>query len=142
LFPSLPVACPEKTITLLPYSCSRPYFSILNGNGVASHFLEAVAAGTGEALSFVSKNYIKSIDLDALRDMLGFDTAETAHQTLNRSLATVRAKASFNRDPKNCLTSSVVMLHPEHGVMGILHLHMIKEPDGFGQWKIYGYEQE
>lgn len=114
------------------YEAHKPFFHILTDNGIASLFLEAVAANPEDALAFVSKYCPKSIDLDALRSILGD----------RNLLCQPLIKASFNRDPKNCSTSSVLVVDPEHNKKSLLHLHMIKEPDRFGQWKIYGVEQE
>lgn len=116
------------------YAERPPFFHILTDNGIATLFLEAVTANPDEAWAFVSKHYVNAIDLEALRDVLG----QTGKSRLCKSLV----KASYISDPKNCLTRSVMVVDPERNMKSILHLHMIKEPDRYGPWKIYGVEQE
>lgn len=110
----------------------RPFFHIVTDNSIATLFLAAVAANADEAMAFVSKHCIGVIDLDALRDVLG--------QTNRVCESWVRAP--YANDPKNCQTQSVLVVDPERNVNRLLHLHMIREPDRYGQWKIYGVEQE
>ena len=126
---TMPVKLPQSRYHA-DFESEKPFFNILNDSGVASRFLEAVAADREDAWAFVSKNFVNAIDLDALRDVLGGSEQGRIY------------RASFNRDPKNCSTSSVLVMNPERGEKSILHLHMIREPDSFGQWKIYGVEQE
>ena len=114
------------------WASDRPFFNMLTDNGVAAMFLEAVSANPDDAWAFVSKNYVGAIDLDALRSVLGTDGQ------LYRPLI----RAAYGSEPKNCLTRSVMVVDLERNVKSILHLHMIKEPDQYGPWKIYGVEQE
>ena len=100
-------------------------------NGVAMSFLEAVAANPDDAWAFVSRHYSGTLDLEALRDVL--DTGRLCKWVV---------KAPYLNDPKNCLTRSVVVLDCERNTKRLLHLRMIKEPDQYGSWKVYGVEQE
>ena len=116
----------------LLYSRGKPFFNILTDNGIAALFLEAVAVNPDEAMAFVSKHSAGAIDFEALRDVLG----NTNHH------CTSWVQASYNSDPKNCMTRSVLLVDPDHNIKRLLHLHMIREPDRYGQWKIYGVEQK
>lgn len=132
-YPGFSVPMPETANgDELFFAAGKPCFHILTDNGIADQFLAAVAANPDEAWAFVSKHYAGAIDLEALRDVLG--------QTTRWCRPLVRA--SYSSDPKNCLTRSVMVVDPERNIKSLLHLHMIKEPDRYGQWKIYGVEQE
>jgi hypothetical protein len=113
-------------------SAGRPFFHILTDNGIAVRFLEAVAADPEEAMAFVSKHSAGAIDMEALRDILG-----TAGRLCNSWV-----QISYNNNPKNCLTRSVLLVDKERNTKQLLHLHMVREPDRYGQWKIYGVEKE
>ena len=125
----------------LPFIRPRPFVKIpkenvnphpvLTDKSIAALFLEAVADNPETARGFVSKNYVNSIDLESLRDALGNDA---------NPLWVV--KAPYADSPKNCLTRSVMMVDGERNIKGLLHLHMIREPDKYGPWKIYMVEQE
>jgi len=107
---------------------SIPY---LNDHGVATCFLEAVQINPDDAWAFVSKICAHSLDLEALREVLGADV----------SYRQVVAAAYFN-DTKNCMTRSIYVEDSKRKMSSILHLRMIKEPDKYGPWKIYSVEQE
>ena len=139
-YPSIPINRPmfpvlragaDREETLL-YSKGKPFFYILTDNGVAAQFLEAVAADTEEAAAFISKHSAGIIDLEALRDMLGGAN----------SFCSSWVQASYSGEPKNCMTRSVMLVDQERNINRLLHLHMIREPDRYGQWKIYGVDQE
>lgn len=115
----------------LLYTEGKPFFQMPTDHGIAAMFLKAVTANPDEAWAFVSKNYVGALDLEALRDVLG-------QTEICRSLV----EAPYGSDPKNCLTRSVLVVNAERKIQSVLHLHMIKEPDRYGQWKIYGVEQE
>ncbi len=100
-------------------------------NGVAMSFLEAVADNPDDAWAFVSRHYSGTLDLEALRDVL-----------YTGRLCKWVVKVPYLDDPKNCLTRSVMVLDTECKTKSLLHLHMIKEPDQYGPWKVYGVEQE
>jgi hypothetical protein len=117
-----------------PHSAAHFNVSLDTGvaaNGVAMSFLEAVAADPDDAWAFVSRHYSGTLDLEALRDVL-----------YAGRLCKWVVKAPYMNDPKNCLTRSVLVLDPERNIKRLLHLHMIKEPDQYGSWKVYGVEQE
>ena len=88
-------------------------------------FLRAVASDIEQARVFVSKN--GSVDLDALRNIVGQNTTPMVNLK----------KASYVAD-KNIKTRYILLDNQNC----ILHLHMVKEPDQFGQWKVYGVEKE
>ncbi len=142
LFPFLPIQQTDQQV--FPYIAARwpkqqsgaAHFQIsidggIAANGVAMSFLEAVAANPDDAWAFVSRHYSGTLDLEALRDVL--DTGRLCKWVV---------KAPYLDDPKNCLTRSVMVLDPERKTKSLLHLHMIKEPDQYGPWKVYGVEQE
>ena len=112
----------------------KPFFHILTDGGVAALFLEAVIANPDAARAFVSKHYVNAIDIEALRDVLA--------QADKSRLCSAFVQASYDGEPKNCQTRTMMVVDPERNVKSVLHLHMIKEPDKYGPWKIYGVEQE
>ena len=103
----------------------------MNDNTVPVRFLEAVQANPENAWAFVSKICAQSLDLDALREVLGEDV----------SYRQVPMAAYIN-DTKNSMTRSVYIEDSKRNLRRLLHLRMVKEPDQYGQWKIYGVEQE
>jgi len=96
---------------------------------VVSRFLEAVRANPDEAWAFVSKIYSAGLDLNELRELLD---AGVQHVKI----------ATYVNSSKNCLTRSVYVNDQRRKVRKLLHLHMVKEPDQNGKWKIFGVEQE
>ena len=96
---------------------------------VISRFLDAVRANPEDAWAFVSKVCSASLDLNELRELLD---AGVQHVKI----------ATYVNSSKNCLTRSVYVNDPIQKVRKLLHLHMIKEPDHNGKWKIFGVEQE
>jgi hypothetical protein len=117
-----------------PHSAANFKISLdmgVTANGVAMSFLEAVAADPDDAWAFVSRHYSGNLDLEALRDVL--DTGRLCKWVV---------KAPYMNDPKNCMTRSVLVLDTERKIKRLLHLRLIKEPDQYGSWKVYGVEQE
>jgi len=108
------------------FGVAIPY---LHDHTVAARFLEAVQANPDDAWAFVSKICAQSLDLEALRDMLGVDFSYTEVLT-----------AAYVGEPKNCMTRSVYVENPKHGIRQLLHLRMVKEPDQYGVWKIFCVE--
>ena len=102
----------------------------LNDNGVATCFLEAVQLNPDHAWAFVSKICAQSLDLEALREVLG---AEVSYR---------QVLAAHINDTKNSMTRSIYIEDPKRNLRRVLHLRMIKEPDKYGPWKIYSVEQE
>ena len=107
---------------------SIPY---MNDHSVAARFLEAVQVNPADAWAFVSKICANSLDLEALHEILG----------ANISYRPVPMATYFN-DTKNCMTRSLYIEDPKRNLRRLLHLRMVKQPDKYGIWKIYGVEQE
>jgi len=107
---------------------SIPYMS---DQGVATCFLEAVQVNPDHAWAFVSKVCAQSLDLDALREVLGADV----------SYRQVPLAAYIN-DTKSSMTRAIYIEDPKRNLRRILHMRLIKEPDKYGSWKIYSVEQE
>jgi len=103
----------------------RPFFHMLTETGVASLFLEAVAADTELARMFVSKNC--AIDLEALQSALDADFTP---------LVSMRAAQSFFPESRK---TRAITLGNRHCIW---HVYMVEEPDRFGPWKICGVEKE
>ena len=103
----------------------------MNDLSVAARFLEAVQLNPAHAWSFVSKICAQSLDLEALQEML----------SAGISYRPVQMATYFN-DTKNCMTRSLYIEDPKRNMRSLLHLRMVKEPDKYGIWKIYGVEQE
>jgi len=101
----------------------------LHDHNVAARFLEAVQANPDDAWAFVSKICAQSLDLDALRDVLGAGASYTQVLT-----------AAYVGESKNCMTRSVCVEDPKRGLRRVLHLRMVREPDQYGVWKIYCVE--
>lgn len=109
---------------------NKPFVSLMNETGTVKLFVEALSKNRHEdALAYVSKNYAKNFDLGELSEYFG----ENGHY---KHLV----KVEFNQPPRNCITNSILVL--ENNKSSIIHLHMIKEPDKFGSWKIYSIDKE
>jgi len=109
----------------------KPFFNILTENSTVKLFLDAVAHNTEEAAYFISKNCIKSIDLFELKSSIdggGFKYLSPIDETSNGT--------------GNCRTNTVLLFNNRDSQKIILHLYMVREPDQFGQWKIFNVERE
>jgi len=107
----------------------KPFFDILTENSTVKLFLDAVARDTEEAACFISKNCVKSIDLIELRSSFdggGFKYLYPAEEN----------------NQGNCRTNTVLLINNDSKQKTILHLYMVREPDQFGQWKIFNVERE
>ena len=107
----------------------KPFFNILTENSTVKLFLDAVAHNTEEAACFISKNCIKSIDLFELKNT--FDGG--GFKYLN---------PVEDNNKGNCRTNTVLLINNNGSPKTILHLYMVREPDQFGQWKIFNVERE
>ena len=108
------------------FGVAIPY---LHDHNVAARFLEAVQINPDDAWAFVSKICAQSLDLEALREVLGAASSYTQVLT-----------AAYIGESKNCMTRAVCVEDPTRGMSRLLHLHMVKEPDQYGIWKIYRVE--
>ncbi len=92
------------------------------------HFVEALyKKRKDDAKVYISKNLAGELDLDELSDVFN---KSKCYKSL--------AKVEFTERPKNCKTNSILILQNS----SIIHLHLIKEPDAFSKWKIYGIDKE
>jgi len=109
----------------------KPFFNILTENSTVKLFLDAVAHDTEEAACFISKNCIKSIDLFELKSSFdggGFKYLYPVEDTSNNT--------------GNCRTNTVLLINKKSKQKTVLRLYMVREPDQFGQWKIFNVERE
>ena len=109
-------------------SHALPQFKLPGDKQVAASFLDAVKFNPDDAWAFVSKMYSPRLDLDEMREVL----AGGSH--------TMVSHAVYLDDVKGCKTRSVYVEDSMRNIKRLLHLRMIREPDG--QWKIFGVEQE
>ena len=103
----------------------------MNDHSIAVRFLEAVQINPDNAWAFVSKICAQSLDLEALREVLGADVSYRPVQA-----------AVYLDDSKNSMTRLVYVEDAKRNMRRLLHLRMVKEPDQYGVWKIYCVEQE
>jgi len=101
----------------------------LHDHAVTARFLEAVQANPDDAWAFVSKVCAQSLDLEALSEI--FSAGSSYTQVLT---------AAYIGESKNCMTRSICVENKKLGFRRLLHLHMVKEPDQYGIWKIYCVE--
>jgi hypothetical protein len=109
----------------------KPFFSILTENSTVKLFLDAIAHNTEEAACFISKNCARSIDLIELKDT--FDDGGFKY---------LFSMEEASSEKGNCRTNTVLLFNNKSNQKTILHLYMIREPDQFGQWKIFNVERE
>lgn len=120
---------------------NTPFFYIMTEEGMVKQFIEAVtnSQDADDVKPFISKAFNGRLDFTEIRD---------AFQSGLRYKCLL--KAEFRYTPPNCKTNSIVLFQEtndqdqeqEHTRNTIIHLHMVREPDRFGQWKIYGIEKE
>lgn len=97
------------------------------GQQLVSRFLDAVRTNPDDAWAFVSRVYSAGLNLHELQELL-------SHGVQHVKLA------AYLNSSKNCLTRSVYVKDKMQKMRKLLHLHMIREPDG--KWKIFGVDQE
>jgi len=93
---------------------------------VINRFLDAVRKNPDRAWAFVSSVYSAGLDLNELKDVLGGGVKPV-------KIAAYVSKA------KNCLVRSV-FVDDKQDAKKLLHIHMVREPNG--KWKVFGVEQE
>jgi len=111
----------------VPKHSPVPAPALISDTGVAELFLKAVSVNPDDAWTFVSKVHAHGLDLEALHAVLGADSSCLCCHVVTAPYA---AKSPF-------ITRSVLVEN-----RWLLHLKMIKEPDQYGPWKIYGVDQE
>ncbi len=108
--------------------CNKPFFAVANENCVINGFLAAIKnCSIDEAKTYVSKNFVSSIDFEGLKNI--FDSESEYKYLINLPF----------EDQKNKLTNSILV---GGNKTNIVHVHMIHEPDRYGRWKIYNIEKE
>ena len=77
-----------------------------------------------EAKAYISKNYTDMIDLEKYENII-------------KKKSPFVISANYDKEPKNCTTDTIATTDRE-----IFHIRMLKEPNKFGKWKIYGIAKE
>lgn len=109
----------------------KPYFSILNEDSTVKLFLDAILRdATEEAFCYMSRSIPTNIDLMEIQGILN---AGSDYKYL--------IKADTNTKKKLCKTNSILIINEECR-NSIIHVHMVREPDRFGNWKIFGINCE
>ncbi|MCL2593743.1 MAG: hypothetical protein FWD82_10340 [Defluviitaleaceae bacterium] len=78
-----------------------------------------------DAKAYISRDFVNSIDLHKYENI-------TKKQKIPFVIC-----ANYDKLPKNCKLDTIMTTDTE-----IFHLYMLKEPDKFGKWKIYGIDRE
>ena len=108
-----------------------PFFAFLNEDSTVKLFIDAVSGESPEeALAFISKSYVKHIDLLEIKNVLN-------HGLEYKYLV----KAEIDKKNLNLKTNSVLIINKDTR-NSVMHMHLVREPDVFGNWKIYGIERE
>ena len=130
----MPVKMTKEFPKLTAPRVKTPFFGILDDDKIAAQFIDAVANDSLDAaLPFLSKklNSQSTIDLDKLREILcGYDEYKYLESPLPPAPG------------QNVKKNSILVMNNDYGKNDVIHLYMVKEPDGFGNWKIYGVERE
>lgn len=96
---------------------------------IISRFFDAVRANSEDAWAFVSHIYSSNLDLQELRELLDSGVQHVKMVT-------------YVNVSKHCQTRSVYVNDKKRKVRKLLHIHMVKQPDHNGKWKIFRVEQE
>lgn len=122
----------KQTVNLDVKRGNTPFFSLSDEAYTVKLFVDALSKSRHEdAKVYISKNFAKDFDLDELSDFFN-----KMHQYKHL------IKVEFSATPKNCKTNSILVLNSDSKRNSIIHLHLVKEPDYFSKWKIYGIEKE
>lgn len=113
----------NKNLLLQPSVTIHVDYNQGPGLQVVSRFIDAVCASPDDAWVYVSRIYSASLDLYELQEIFASGV----------SLIKVAAYAS---NSKNTIVRSLYASKNDR----LLHVHMVKEPDG--KWKIFGVEFE
>lgn len=109
----------------------NPFFSLLNEDCTPRCFIEAVKKNNNEdAQSYLSKNLGYNVDLETIR---GIFKSDYNYKYL--------VEASFNNSRSHKI-KSVMLTDRNCRFKGIVHFYLIKEPDGFSNWKIFKIVKE
>lgn len=111
----------------------KPFFSFFKDEGVVQSFLDAVKKQPiDDAKIYLSKRFKAGslMDLNELKRLLDdYGRYKYLHNSVSAA------------DYENFRINSVLIMNNEYK-NSILHLYLIKEPDKYGNWKIYGIERE
>jgi hypothetical protein len=110
---------------------SSAFFCVHTDDSTVQLFWEALKnKRSDDARALISKSFVGQLDIAELED---YFNASSGYKNL--------IKVEFSAAPRSCKTTSILLLDPGKK-NSIIHLHMIREPDAFGTWKIYGIEKE
>jgi hypothetical protein len=128
----LPVKMPVADLRVLECGESLrrtggPFFHITTEHSAVKLFLDAVSRSAEEARCFISKKCIKTIDLSELKRCF-----DGGYKYLTKG----------DGGGGNCRTDIVLAFNKTQNEKSILRLYMVREPDQFGQWKIFNVERE
>jgi hypothetical protein len=128
----LPVKMPVADMRVLECEESLrrtggPFFHITTERSAVKLFLDAVSRSAEEASCFLSKKCLKNIDLSELKNCF-----DGGYKYLTKGVEIAG----------NCRTDIVLAFNKTHNEKSVLRLYMVREPDQFGQWKIFNVERE
>jgi len=107
-----------------------PFMRLYDGDDTVGLFLDALSRRSKEdARAYVSKHFASKFDFDELTDYF---------YNMDRYRKLIQVEPG--NIPKNCKRNSILVF--AKGEQSIMHLEMIREPDCFSNWKIYGIEKE
>lgn len=111
--------------------CKKPFFSILNEDYTPKGFIEAVKKNNNEdAESYLSKALGYSVDLDYVKGIFKENSrCKYIVEVGQVNSGLHKIKSVFVTD-ESCKLGAVV------------HFYLIKEPDGFSNWKIFKIVKE
>ncbi len=108
----------------------KPFFTQADDKDTVRLFVNALSNWQHEdAKVYISKNFAHDFNLNELSHF--FKEAKGYKCCFN---------IEFENMPKNCKSNSIVVCDKEKEQ--VVHLYLIKEPDKFSNWKIYGIEKE
>lgn len=108
----------------------KPFFSVINENIVPKRFIEAVMKDClDDAQNYISKSFDSIIDVNAIVKL--FKKNYSYQHLIN-----------INSKKADYSIKSIMIKDAESKYVGILHFYLIKEPDGFSNWKIFKVTRE
>ena len=119
------------TIPFLQVKKSYPFAHVQydKTSQFVTKFLDAVLANPDRAWAYVSRICGANLDLNQLQELIG----QGVHHV---------PAAAYVPLKQNWLTRSMYVIDKDQNTRTLLHLHMVKEPDRNGSWKVFDMEQE
>ena len=122
----------QKQVSIAMYKKreATTFFSLSDEAHTVMLFVETLKqSGYEDAKAYISKNMTEKFDPDALTCF--FEKAKRYKNLI---------EVNFQKAPTGCATNSILVLRGDSRKNSMVHFRLVKEPNRFGKWKIYGID--